>query len=491
MNRTNVSSAVVALLMLSATGWFVVNWWTAGSGENERSSSDHPADIDEASTGSVVLSGTVVLTKAKAAVANVRVAPVVRSSMVMTRTLPARFAYDDRRHVAVRAATDAIIESVNVKPGDQVQVGTVVAVLRSPAIGEARSLVLKREAEWKLAQAELKWNADICDGVKRLAADIQANLPVETIQSDTNASTLGKYRGQLLAAYAQSKLATQLSGSVSSNSGAVSGRVIRERQSQQQQAQATLDALIEQSIFETQQACKTASASAQAARREVVVAKQKLVTAMGLSGDEAMTVKVPSSETDLSRLELRSPLAGTVEERVYTATERVTAEAEMFIIADTSVLWIQADVRQRDWSAMKVRQGDPVWVTTNQSPGTRFKGQVYYVGRRVDAASGAIPLVVEIANEANNFRPGLFARVEVPTDVIEDTLWVPASAVIDLDGQSSVFVRRGDGYQSVAVEVGAHADDRIAIRSGLKEGDPVVTSGAFVLKSELLLEGEE
>ncbi|QDT08693.1 efflux RND transporter periplasmic adaptor subunit [Planctomycetes bacterium K23_9] len=486
MNRTNVFSAIVALLVLSATGWIVVNWWPASSDEIGDSSTDQSATTIEEPAAPLV-----VLTDAKAIVAGIRTQPVTRSSIALTRTLPARFAYDDRRHVAVRAATDSIIESVAVKPGDRVEVGAVVAILRSPAIGEARGMVLKREAELELAETKQKWNADICDGVKELVWEIRAGKPVETIETDVNDSTLGKYRGQLLAAYSQAKLATQLSGSASSSSGAVSGRVIRERQSQQQQARATLDALIEQSVFETQQACKTATADAEAARRSAMVARQKLATALGISGEKASAQTVSPGETDLARLEVRSPLAGTVEERHFAATERVTAGAEMFIIADTSVLWIEADVRGRDWSAMKVSEGDRVIVTTSNQPNEQYQGKVHYVGRRVDSASGAIPLVVEISNADNQFRPGLFARVEVPTDVIDDTISVPASAVIDLDGKASVFVGSREGYQPVAVEVGVSSGGRIEILGGLSEGVKVVTRGAFLLKSELLLEGEE
>lgn len=486
MNRTNVFSVIAALLVLSATGWFVVDWWPTRSDKVTEASSNTSLPLtDEPGTPRVVL------TDAKAIVADILTETVKRSPMVLTRTLPGRFTYDDRRHVAVRAATDSIIESIPVKPGDRVEVGDIVAVLRSPAIGEARGLVLKREAELEIAETNRKWNSDICEGVKQLVADIRAGNPIETIQQDAVDSTLGKYGGQLLAKYSQSRLATQLSASASSSSGAVSGRVIRERQSEQQQARATLEALIEQSVFETQQACKEADANADAARRSLMVARQELATAMGVSGEQASFQTVSPGEKDLARLEVRSPIAGTVEERNFTATERVTAGAEIFIIADTSVLWIEADIRGRDWNAMKVREGDLVTVTTSTQPDEPYSARVLYIGRRVDTASGAIPLVVEMVNDANLFRPGLFARVEVPTEVIADTVSVPSSAVIDLEGQASVFVAHGDGYRPLAVDVGVKSGGRIEILGGLREGQNVVTRGAFVLKSELLLEGEE
>lgn len=491
MNRTRVGSAVFALVLLSVTTWFVWWSWPLRPGDRVDAATDNmPA------TTQTVASPVITLTDAKAAVADIGTQRVGRSSMSVVRTLPARFAYDERRHVAVRASTDAIIESVGVKPGDFVETGSVIAALRSPAIGEARGQVLSRKADFELAEREREWRSRICDGVRELVADIRAEQTVDVIEKNIQDRTLGQYRGQLLAAYSQSKLATELSGSASSSGGAIAGRVVLQRQSDRQQTRANLDALIEQSLFETEQACKTADADADAARRRWMVARQSLATAMGVAagngpGDAILEPTLSPGEADLARLEIRAPLTGTVEERFFSATERVTAGATLFIIADTSVLWVEADIRGRDWNAIDVQAGDPVAVIPSNNTDLRCRGTVHYVGRQVDAGSGAVPLVVTIDNDANQFRPGLFARVEVPTDVITDTIAVPSSAVIDLDGQPSVFVAQNDGYRPAAVEVGIASGGWIEIVGGLNVGDNVVTRGAFVLKSELLLEGEE
>ena len=60
------------------------------------------------------------------------------------------------------------------------------------------------------------------------------------------------------------------------------------------------------------------------------------------------------------------------------------------------------------------------------------------------------------------------------------------------DQQTFVFVRENEhSFRRVFVETGREANDRIEIRSGLKDGDLVVFQGTFILKSELLLEAEE
>ena len=89
-------------------------------------------------------------------------------------------------------------------------------------------------------------------------------------------------------------------------------------------------------------------------------------------------------------------------------------------------------------------------------------------------------------------RPGLFVRVSVPVGVRTDVLTVPTQAVLQHDGKSFVFVAQNENqFRRVDVQTGDYGEERIEIVTGLKAGEQVVTSGAFILKSELLLEGED
>ena len=85
-------------------------------------------------------------------------------------------------------------------------------------------------------------------------------------------------------------------------------------------------------------------------------------------------------------------------------------------------------------------------------------------------------------------RPGQFVTARLVTNGDQRTvLVVPRSAVLQVEGEPSVFVSLGDGkYVARPVELGQEAQNRIEIERGLLEGDVVVTEGAFVLKSELL-----
>lgn len=480
MNQSKILHGLVGLAAVAITGWLLWQWWPA----NEASVSSLDAESGESSPH-------IHLTAAKASVAGIRTEPVQRQRLELTRTVPARFAYDQRHHVAVRTPADGVIDKLLVKPGDVVSSGQALAILRSPAIGKARSEVLRRQADLDLLEARRSQMASIHKGVADLIASLRAGNPPDVIQRQLSDATLGEYRGQLLANHSKLQLATQLSEAATGSGGTISGRIVQERVSEQQQARAELEGAVEQAIFETDQALRSAASDVDAARRNLSIAQQELGMLLGVHAEQPDALTISPNESALMRLEIRSPIGGTVERTNYSATERVTGGDELFIVADTSRLWVEADIRGNDWDAIEVSPGNPVTVTTPADPDTTMHASVYFVGREVDPTTGAIPLVAEIANESGKLRPGLFARVEIPVESLVDVLVVPRSAIVDLQGEASVFVVEDDGFRSVPVQTGQSTSKLIEIRSGLEQGQQVVVEGEFLLKSELLLEGEE
>ena len=433
------------------------------------------------------------LSPGKLAVAEIETQTVQRRSIVLTRSMPARFGYDESSHVAVRTPTDGVLQSVNVNPGDNVSKGTLLATLRSPSVGTARGLLLQQMSEADLAAIESDWQATVQNGVEQLTKAIRERKSIEEIKKQLSSSVLGKFRSELLGNYNALLLAEKLSGSVDEirSSGAISMKVASEREAQRQETIASLEASLEQASFETSQKRRETAAKSRVARRAVVLARQNLFNLTGQPVDENFGTQENEDEIELAMLEIRSPIDGTVQTREFAATERVETGAELFVIADTSQLWVRADLRGRDLASVAVNAGDPINVTVSSQPGQAIVGTVHHLGREIDPLSGTVPLVVVIKNEAELYRPGLFARVDVPVGQIDQAIVIPESAVIDLDGQSSVFVQQDGGYRPAPVMTGERTGNMVEVKSGVEEGDDVVVAGVFTLKSELLLEGEE
>ncbi|MCR9294877.1 MAG: efflux RND transporter periplasmic adaptor subunit [bacterium] len=481
--QRNITMVVVALALAGAGLWFLMPGRpTTETGES------NPLNTNE---GMLPSSQRVQLSDAKAAEAAIVTQEVTQQSLQVTRSLPARFAYDERHHVAVRAATVCLMESIAVKPGDVVEAGQEIASLRCPDIGEARSSVLQREEELSIAEREREWWQSINEGVEKLTSMIQASAPIADIELAAAKAMLGEYEEKLLSAYSQFQLAESMLDSAARSSGAVSGVVLQQRTSELQRAKAVLGAAVEKSIFETSQRRRQAELEADTAKRKLLLARQSLATLVGIFGSDVAGALQPTATNDLALVSLKSPISGTIEELAVAAAERIESGAKIFVIADTNTLWVRADIRGRDWQAMSLSNGSPVQVYVPADDNRVLDGIVQYVGREVDPESGALSLVVEVENRYHNYRPGLFARVEVPSQVIDDAIVIPDSALFTIDNSDYVFVQDGEAYVARRVQIGLQSRDKVQILSGLQVGEKVVTEGGFVLKSELLLEAEE
>jgi multidrug efflux pump subunit AcrA (membrane-fusion protein) len=87
----------------------------------------------------------------------------------------------------------------------------------------------------------------------------------------------------------------------------------------------------------------------------------------------------------------------------------------------------------------------------------------------------------------------MFTRILLDAPVSEEALTVPAAAVVEVEGRTGVFRPQGEDadrrtFALRPIEIGRRVGDRIVVESGLEEGDVVVAEGAFVLKSELVLQ---
>lgn len=445
----------------------------------------------------------VVLTDGQLAAARISAVPVERGSLTHAHTVPGRVRYNDNRHVAVRTPAAGIVTEVLVKPGDRVEAGQILARLNSPEVGTARADVLKWQAEYELASNLLERADRLEQHVTSLTAELREGDDFETVREKFADRELRDWRSKLFGAYSRFLLAESVIRSTRSleSSGILSGKTILERTGEQQSAEASLLAACEQAEIEVWQERSRAEVSAGDARRRLEIARQHLASLLmqrkvmdPTGGDPMPADEMGADDTHLellSQVAIVAPFSGTIEERTFSATERVQPADPLFVLADTSSLWIEASIREQDWPAVEISAGEPVRVTVPALGGTELLANVYFVGRQVAEDTSAVPLMAEVDNAEGSLRPGLFVRVTLPVDTQSSVLSVPSSAVVQHDGQSFVFVQEGEKqFRRVDVAPGRTSGERIEILSGLEAGQQVVSTGAFILKSRLLLEQE-
>ncbi len=192
--------------------------------------------------------------------------------------------------------------------------------------------------------------------------------------------------------------------------------------------------------------------------------------------------------TGAVKLTLRAPIDGTVLARNAVVGQPITADESVGSIADLKEVWFIARLFEHDLHQVAI--GAPAEIELNAHPGVRFPGSLDVVGFQVDPAARTVTARIKLANADAKLRIGLFGVAHVATQETVDkppTLVVPRSAVTQIGGKSVVFVRHpDDDFELHEVVLGTSGIGKVEVLAGLREGEQVVISGVFTLKSAVL-----
>lgn len=187
------------------------------------------------------------------------------------------------------------------------------------------------------------------------------------------------------------------------------------------------------------------------------------------------------------RFVLKAPFDGAVVDRRAVAG-RTTQPGEVLIeLADLNTLWAQLDVPEED--AHLVRPGQKVELQLDGSNAPALPATISRVGASIDPRTRTVSARVELPNPDRTLRAGHFLRARIEVSGERDAILIPRDAVQRAEGRDLVFVATGEGvYKPVRVKLGARTDADVEILEGLDAGAKVVTTGAFLLKTEILKE---
>lgn len=470
------------VLAVMGGGWMVMHHINSGG-----SSVEEGVEVAEAAPPS----DTLVLPEGKLNAAEFQSVAAQAQNVQHVHTVPGRLRYDQTKHVDVKAPMDGILAELVVTPGDHVESGDLIAVLRSPEIGQARAEILKRQKERDIAQQTLQRELTLAKNLQAVSAMLDQGKSVDEIESAFSNRALGAYRQEILSAYSKMRLADELIANIRPlvAAGAVSGRTVREREGERQLAETSFRTARDQASFAIEQSKMKAEANVSEANRQLNLAWQSLETLLGYKENKD-TVNL-SNEDALSRLEVRAPFGGSVESQGFANNERVMRGDSLVVLANTDSLSVEASIRESDWSAVALQPGTEVSVLVPALDDRVFTAKVRYFGREVQADTNSVPLVARIENSEGLLRPGMFVRVTVPIGEARQALSIKPESVLQHENEKFVFVDMNDGvFKRVGVSTGQASEDWVEVTEGLTSGQLVVTHGAFLLKSELLLQGE-
>jgi membrane fusion protein, copper/silver efflux system len=223
-----------------------------------------------------------------------------------------------------------------------------------------------------------------------------------------------------------------------------------------------------------------ASAADAHLQASLVEGARRRLELLGVGPDEIRAIE--RTGKPLTAVPLRAATSGYVTEKSAVQGSYVEPETTLFQIADLATVWVLAEVYESELARLQV--GAPAVLTLGAYPGEVFRGTVDYLYPTLDAATRTLRVRLVFPNADLRLRPGMYGDVTLslpPTSA----LVVPREAVVDTGDVSYVFVVRDRGrFIPRRVELGARAGDRVAVRSGVAEGDTVVTTANFLLDSE-------
>ncbi len=190
--------------------------------------------------------------------------------------------------------------------------------------------------------------------------------------------------------------------------------------------------------------------------------------------------KYLGAQAQLSYSEIRSPINGVVTDRPLYPGEMPAPGAPLLTVMDLSQVTARAHISQNDAAILKVGNHGLISVPGLDQP---VEGRVILVSPALDPNSTTVEVWVQAKTPSQTLRPGTSVRLSIVSEAVPDALVAPASAILTApDGGTTVMIISADQHaHQQAVKVGIKQDEKIQIVEGLKEGQRIVTDGAYGL----------
>lgn len=242
----------------------------------------------------------------------------------------------------------------------------------------------------------------------------------------------------------------------------------------------------EQELFEKKLSVRSKLLEAEAlvseAQLEVQESAQRLA-GLGLTQDEIS--KLVRTKDTSPKVTIVSPFAGQVTDLLTVIGERAGPEKPLVAVADMRRMWVQIDIYEQDLPRVEV--GQKVYFRLPALPGKRFRGKVVAIAGAVDEHTRTLRVYADLKNTAGLLRAWMFGKAQIVIKPSEPKLLIPKAALQNDGDCNLVFLQlKKNVFRSRGVEIGAVFKNGFEITAGLQEGDRVVTTGSFLLKTEVL-----
>lgn len=204
--------------------------------------------------------------------------------------------------------------------------------------------------------------------------------------------------------------------------------------------------------------------------------------------------QIESSNAVMNDVDITAKVDGYVINKMIEVGSHVQQGSTMFKLADLSKVWIIFDAYESDVASIKV--GDQASFTVEALPGEEFTANITFIDPVLNPQSRTVSVRAEADNSNLLLKPHMLAQGLIQSDLSDkgEQVLVPKSAVLWTGERSVIYVKKQDTskptFEFREVVLGQRVGDQYIVKSGVSEGEEVVTNGAFKIDSAAQLAGK-
>ncbi|WP_003542335.1 efflux RND transporter periplasmic adaptor subunit [Desulfotomaculum nigrificans] len=185
-------------------------------------------------------------------------------------------------------------------------------------------------------------------------------------------------------------------------------------------------------------------------------------------------VAISTARDNLSNATVTSPISGVVAAVNIDVGEMASPQVTSVTVVQLDSTKVKVNVSENVIDSIKTGTGVPV---TIDALNKTITGTILSVSPKADPTTHAFAVEIELPNKQGEIKAGMVARLNLSTGTSQGVLAVPTDAVIERDGQYTLFLLENGRAKEVSVKVGVTSGDLTEIKAGLKEGQTVIVKG--------------
>jgi membrane fusion protein (multidrug efflux system) len=196
---------------------------------------------------------------------------------------------------------------------------------------------------------------------------------------------------------------------------------------------------------------------------------------------DALRAAYDRARLELGYTEIRAPIDGVVSARHIKVGNTIAPNTPAFRVTNLDPLVAYVHIPEKEFRKLAPQQTAEVVV--DALGGERFQGTISRISPTVDPKTGTFRARVEVPDPSRRLKPGMFARVNIVYERRADALQLPRAAILDADGEQSVFVVANGKAEQRSVRTGLASGGWLEVVEGLDGSEQVVVVGQGGLKS--------